>query len=449
MRNLRKTLFLSAAGLLAVTAVISCSKAVRTVSVKPPFEKVNVAYEVYNIDPVKGGEVLMPNGTRITVPENAFVDAKGELITAPVELKYREFHTPADIIASGIPMVYDSAGQTCNFESAGMFDINAFAGQEPVFIADGKNLSVEMASFKPGDDFNFYYYDQQANNWQFQGQKAAAINQGKQEEMQAFGKEPEKPLIPEKVDKNTPVFNLDVDYSLYPELQEFEGIMWQYAGTNPKQNPDNNPWLFEEDWKYVELNAINTEKGLYKLHLNAGKRAFETVVKPVLKGADYEKALAKFKVKMGSYEQAITARKQEVDRLQRQADLVRTFQVSNFGMYNWDRIYKQPNAVPITANFDFDQKVDKKNVVVYLVSGKDKAVVTYYAGANNPFSYDPKDRNCLLAVMPGDKLAVFEESDFEKLDPEAMRKANFTFRLRTLDKTIASLDELNEYIKGI
>jgi hypothetical protein len=449
MRNLRKTFLSAVAVLLALGAVISCSKAVRTVSVKPPFEKVNVAYEVYNVDPVKGGEVRMPNGTRIMVPEKAFVDAKGKLITEPVELKYREFHTQADIIASGIPMVYDSAGQTCNFESAGMFDINAFAGSTPVFIADNKNLSVEMASFKPGDDFNFYYYDPQSNNWECQGRKTAETNREKQEEIKVLAETPDLPVMPEKVDKNTPVFNLDVNYSLYPELKEFDGIMWRFAGMNPKQNPDNNPWLFEEDWKYVELNALDKEKALYKLHLNAGNRAFETVVKPVLKGADYEKALAKFKLKMGSYEQAITIRKQEVDRLQRQADLVRSFEVSQFGIYNWDRIYKQPLAVPVTANFEFDKKVDKNAMTVYLISGKDRAVVTYYPGSENMFCYNPKDRNCLLAVLPGDKLAIFDNNEFEKLDPAAIRGTNHTFKLRTVNKTVASVDELNEFIRGI
>lgn len=449
MGNLRKILLSGAAGILALAAVISCNKAVRTVSVNPPFEKVNVAFEVYNVDPVKGGEVRMPNGTRIIIPEKAFVNAKGEPVTQPVELKYREFHTQADIIASGIPMVYEKEGEELNFESAGMFDINAFAGGEPVFIADNKNLSVEMASFKPGEDFNFYYYDPQQENWDYLGTEAPQENEEKAKQVEELAKLPEAPVIPEKMDKNTPVFNLDVNYNLYPELREFEGIMWQFAGTNPKQNPENNPWLFEEEWKYVELNAIDKDKGLYKLHLNAGKRAFETIVKPVLKGADYEKALAKFKVKMGNYEEAVTARKMEVSRLERQADLVRTFEVRNFGIYNWDRIYKQPEAVPVAATFDFDQKVDKSKMTVYLVSGKDKAVVTYYGNSSSQFCYDPKDRNCLIAVMPGDKLAVFNESDFEMLDASAIRGKSHTFKLRTLDQTIASVEDLNEFIRGI
>jgi hypothetical protein len=377
------------------------------------------------------------------------VDAKGNKVTAPVELKYREFHSQADIIASGIPMVYDSAGQSCNFESAGMFDINAFAGEEPVFIADQKNLSVEMASFKPGDNFNFYYYDPETNNWDYQGTKTAGQNQEKIKQKEALANTPDVPKIPQKVDKNTPVFNLDVNYDLYPELKEFAGIMWQYAGTNPKQDPENNQWLFKEDWKYVELNSLDRAEGTYKLHLNAGKQAFETVVRPVLKGADYEKALAKFKVKMGNYEQALTERKQEEDRLSRQADLLRSFEVKQFGIYNWDRIYKQPNVVRVAASFQFDQRVDTKNMVVYLVSSKDKAVVTYYGTHADMFSFDPEDKNCLIAVMPGDKLAVFDENDFAQLNPAAIRDQNHVFKLHTIEKNIASVEDLDAYIKSI
>jgi hypothetical protein len=330
-----------------------------------------------------------------------------------------------------------------------MFDINAFAGNEPVFIADQKNLSVEMASFKQGDNFNFYYYDPATNNWDYQGTKTAGENQEKIKQKQALVNTPETPKIPEKADKNAPVFNLDVDYDLYPELKAFAGIMWQYAGTNPKQDPENNQWLFKEDWKYIELNPLDKEKGLYKLHLNAGNKAFETVVKPVLKAADYEKALAKFKVKMGNYEQAIAERKQEENRLSKQADLLRSFQVKQFGIYNWDRIYKLPQAVPVTAKFEFDQKVDMANMVVYLVSEKDHAVTTYYGGSANQFCFDPADKNCLIAVMPGDKLAVFDENDFAQLNAEAIRGKNHVFKLHTIEKNIASVDDLDAYIRSI
>jgi WD40 repeat protein len=128
--------------------------------VKPVFSNTDVAFKHLVVKTEVGANFKLPNGTKIQVPQDAFVDKNNKPIVGNVDLEYREFHNAAQILASGIPMTYDSAGVTHQFESAGMFEIRGFQDNEPIFIAKNKGINVDMASFVKGDDFRFYYLDQ-------------------------------------------------------------------------------------------------------------------------------------------------------------------------------------------------------------------------------------------------------------------------------------------------
>lgn len=129
-------------------------------NVKPVFSNTDVAFKHLVVNTEKGANFKLPNGTKIVVPQDAFVDKNNKPIVGNVDLEYREFHNAAQILASGIPMTYDSAGVKHQFESAGMFEMRGFQNNEPVFIAQNKGIDVDMASFVKGDDFRFYYLDQ-------------------------------------------------------------------------------------------------------------------------------------------------------------------------------------------------------------------------------------------------------------------------------------------------
>lgn len=155
--------------------------------IKQPFKNVNVPFHDFVLNASEEKTIELENGTSISIPANSFVDANGKMVSGEVNFQYREFHTAADIIASGIPMVYDSAGIKIQFESAGMFEINAKQGDKQVYIANGKNLQVSMASFKAGNNFNFYALDTLEKNWENIGSLSPTINQKKKEGNRSLG----------------------------------------------------------------------------------------------------------------------------------------------------------------------------------------------------------------------------------------------------------------------
>jgi len=100
--------------------------------------------------------ITTESGTEIFVPDNAFVDKNGKDVSGEVKLKYKEIRTPSDIIIEDIDMTFDSAGVTYSFQTAGMFELTAIAGNEEVFLKDGKNIKVSYISNRDGD-YNFYH----------------------------------------------------------------------------------------------------------------------------------------------------------------------------------------------------------------------------------------------------------------------------------------------------
>jgi len=136
--------------------------------VNPPIKGIDVTRKYYNINPAIENILVYPSGTKIWIPANAFVDMQGNTVTDNVKIAYREFRDQVDILVSGIPMKYDSAGTVNDFESAGMFEILASVGDKPVALADNKNINLNFQTTSADSTFNFYAYDDKTGNWDFQ-----------------------------------------------------------------------------------------------------------------------------------------------------------------------------------------------------------------------------------------------------------------------------------------
>ncbi|MFL5765755.1 MAG: hypothetical protein ACJ77K_17545 [Bacteroidia bacterium] len=136
-------------------------------NVKPPIEGVDVEREVYTLNPAVDNVISYPSGTMIRIPANAFVDKDGNPVTSTVQINYREFRDPVDFLVSGIPMKYDTAGVTTNFESAGMFELTANVGNEAVQMAPDKMIDMNFQTTSRDSTYNFYSFNDQTGNWEY------------------------------------------------------------------------------------------------------------------------------------------------------------------------------------------------------------------------------------------------------------------------------------------
>lgn len=129
--------------------------------VKPPVKGVDIAPDVYSVNAMTGSVVEYGSGTRISIPSMAFEDANGTPVQGKVDITYREFRDPVDIILSGIPMNYDSAGTGGDFKSAGMFEMQASQGGTEVFLREGKKVDMKFSVTDTSSAYDFYRLDEQ------------------------------------------------------------------------------------------------------------------------------------------------------------------------------------------------------------------------------------------------------------------------------------------------
>lgn len=134
--------------------------------VKPPVKGLDVYPDVYSLNALTGSVLTYGSGTRIIVPSMAFEDANGGVVTGNVDVTYREFRDPIDIVLSGIPMQYDSGGVVGDFKSAGMFEINASQNGAEVYLREGKKIDMKFAVVDTASNYNFYNLDDK-NGWTY------------------------------------------------------------------------------------------------------------------------------------------------------------------------------------------------------------------------------------------------------------------------------------------
>jgi len=424
--------------------------------VNPAFKSFNVDYDQKLLNASESHSLTFGNGSKVNVPADCFVDEQGKPVAGNVDLQYREIHTASQIIASGISMHYDSAGIPIDFQTAGMFEIKAFVNGKPVFVAQNKSVNVQFASAVTGNDYNFYYLDTVKNNWTFLGTNQGADNSTQKAEVARIEqeiKEMQPPVLPTAYNPSDYTFDLDINYSRYPELKELNGIVWQYAGLTAESDPKNNPELAKEKWNEIQLKASN-RAGVYSLHLRNSTKTFNTFVKPVLQGKSLKAAQAMIEKRMAAYNQMVENKRRELDRARQESMLVRAFNVNKMGVYNWDKKFEAQNRVTFAADFDFGQKInlDVNPITVYLISGDNRTVVYYPTYTWSSFTYYPDQNNKLVAVLPGDKVAVFTNEDFKKIDYKALKtekSSKFKFMLRPLDAKVGGIENLDKVIADL
>ena len=476
----------------------------------PPIPKLNVPYQKYKVNAQQGAK-LAHNQSKIFIPKNAFVNKQGQDIIGDVEIQYREFHNQADIIASGIPMVYDSAGIKRTFESAGMLDIKGFQNNEPVFIKPKNPITVELASSNSEKKFNQYVLDTVAGNWNYikrdivketigtkEARQTEGINETAtineiQKKLDAIPPKIEtektsytqkvnqlpKTIEPQKPVKQTegrPQYGLDVDYKEFPELSAYKNAVFEIGAENKNYSSS----MGDVTWNSASI-AEGPKKGKnYLLTLKQGSRTEKLVVYPVLVGKDYDKAIASFEQKFSSYKTLLAKREADEQKLKAEFEakqkayleeqkklseelvrerikirqqqeqqlasqfnsfssqqrVMRTFQVSDFGIYNSDCAN---NMLAATTILEPNYKLNNAEIpanMVYLVCYNKNMVISILP---NAFKYDPKDVYALF-IVSGSKSFICNKEAFGA----TIAKNETAFQCTEISSSITDVGDLRK-----
>ena len=420
--------------------------------ITPPFNSVDVPFQNFNVTNSSAQTLNLDNGTSIEIPANAFVDANGNAINSEVEISYREFHTAADILASGIPMKASFNGINGDMQTAGMFEINASVNNQEVFVAEGKNIGVNMASNVDGDNYDFWELNQESGAWENLGGSSAQPNVKKQEAQKTIANlsKIKTPTPPAQFDKAKPVLNFDLNLDNYPELKSMKNIFWQFTGNG--ENPKNNPWVFKEKWTSADIKK-GARGNEYIMVLKSDKKNFSTTVCPSQKGKEFDEALSDYETALREYKSTSTTKEERMNFMKRQADFVRSFQIQDMGIYNCDALISNPDAMAFQAKFDFgpDVPVAHNKVNVYLITNDARSVIAYPYTRRNNFLFDPGMDNQLIAILPNNKYATFSQQDFDA-NLEEMKNSRgkvFTFKMNVETEPIESVEDLTKAMAAL
>ena len=333
----------------AKDGVISASPPVTTESIityaedtpciNPPIKKLDIQSDSYYCENEVGGEFTHSSGSLIKVPKNTFVDKNGNSLNGEIELRYREFHDPIDFILSGIPMTYDSAETEYTFESAGMIEIYGYQNGNPIEIAVGKSIRIEMNPKDGSSRFNLYELDTSSGDWGYKGKtelvsedmdesigapsvtsktskddvisnimktkEAIEVTKtelaiAKKEVIEHKKTQPSKPKASVNKDRQ---FDLDVDPKEFPELKNYSSLTFEVDKNDRNFSAD----VYDIEWEDISLSEKEKGKSYYlTLFKGSAKKTFS--VFPIFEGTDYEKAMVEFNQNFSTYEKELDKR---------------------------------------------------------------------------------------------------------------------------------------------
>lgn len=188
----------------------------------PPIPAADIIADEFQILPQKDTVIYHKSGSIITIPKEAFLDESGNVITSPVDLKFRMFSNPLEIYLAGIPMNFtNSNGEELVFESAGMFEITATNKGNLVQVNPENKIKVAAVSFTKDPKFNRYDLDPNSNSWHELG-KDQIISTSKTEEISQL---PEAPIPPKEAGKFA--FQVFDDLNEKDKLEEYKDVWFE------------------------------------------------------------------------------------------------------------------------------------------------------------------------------------------------------------------------------
>ncbi len=409
-----------------------------------PLPNIPVVYETFTYLPTKDTAITSANGSAIVIAKNTLVNKNGQLLSDTVTLKYREFRDMVDVFVSGIPMVYDSAGTAYHFESAGMFELLAFDGEQEAFIAPDKQVEIRFASDYAGDKYNIYSYDIQAEKWSYLYKDtcgyATAATAVEQRVAPAPSSATNNLPAPVLATPNKQLIQLDVLEEEFPEIAAYKNVRFEIV-----EEKGFDASLNSIEWDMVSLDK--NEAGNYSMRLIVGKRVEEFEVQPVFAQADYEAALQVFEANYLAAQKIKDAQKAKgqkaLDTLYQQLNeqqesltysrfvnssrntaqassraVIRVFSLANFGIFNSDcpSMLPQGRIVDLALTDKDNAEENKDSLIqhnkVFLVEKNKNAIYTYTDYNLNKFSYNPASTNMIWTVTKDNKLAVLKFDEF-------------------------------------
>ncbi|MBI2269985.1 MAG: hypothetical protein HYU69_06445 [Bacteroidetes bacterium] len=489
------SLISGSAALVAVSAylVYNSAASADVSSVKPfidpPVRALDIASDKFVLNTERDTTIVYKTGSIIEITANSFVDSDGNDAKGEVEFRYREFHDPIDIMLSGIPMDYDSAGTTYQFESAGMLEALAYQDNKPLRLKPGKTLLAHLVSHTNTDDYNIYYLDTAQKKWNYISENThkngtcqpifdTTNSTVHHDFTYAFNDELKKPRKPKLAATNAKSFSIDYNKEEFPELSAYDGVKFELAETDQSYDPSLANKLWED--VYIRKHPDNEH---YIVTFNSSKESHSFVVTPVVEGKNYAQAMREYEIRTAEYISLLAKRKtterasgdslyrlraiysgavQRANLNERFNNFIsgnymdafplslvyRTLMISNMGAWNCDRpepfFSKVVRSVP-TFKASFSDKNGNALFVrnIYLLKNGENTVYNVGENAFDSFPFGHVFIDKIVGITYDEKVVYIGRDELDRINTN---NASIEFKME-ITNNIKTPQELKQLLK--
>lgn len=423
--------------------------------IQSPFKDVDVAIETFSIDPSRKAVIRTKNGSQIIVEAQSLIDSDGNPIKDKVELYFKEFMSPSEIMSSGIPMMYsDNTTDPAPFQSAGMFELNASTiSGKAVQISTENPIKVELSSYRNENGFSNYFLDTVQKKWRKIGEEKKHSNLSK---LNLFKKINDLKNSSVLKRKNYFVFDafalLDVylndDYKAISEyyskkkslpkklldynIRELKLSCYSNAIINKNNLPaemivwESKSILKLPSWTKKEYCTLkNIDGNNYELSIvnEAKTKVFKTRVTAVMT----IKSLLKFDPAVWDteFENTLAEIKKQELTLAKMNDVYRSLQVNQFGIYNCDKLYSNPEFTKVFVQLQLPPNKGFTPERFFYVSKRDKISIDYSIKDSVELTLCNDPSASLYTVLENDVLATVTSSELIGLSKKQTKKVSF------------------------
>lgn len=419
--------------------------------VTPPISNLDIKKTYYSVYSKNDTSLNYATGSKITIPKNAFLDEKGNLIDGKVNIEYREFSNAFDIYLGGIPMRFDSAGESMVFETAGMFEINATSNNKPVYVNPENKITIDMNSFEKGTQYNLYQLDTLSGKWTNIGKDK--ISQKKYEDELA-----KLPYVPPYPKKATAIaFSITDPDKLSKSIKEYENILFEpINGGRCNMNANHAEVIDLKNGKFEVVFSLNFGNGSvievsrcecylafkegedYSKALKVYKKKYSNLIsKNNRKRKKIEKEWEKYNKALKKYNIAVFNKK--LKNLDANEKITRSLKLNSFGFVNCDYPSSYPRGARLYAKFEDEKANEIKLENIVLIEKGRNALFRY----SDTIKFNPEKENILWGITEYGKVAYFKANDFKKIN---LTDLDFVFKMAVHDEKLKTHEDITNLL---
>ena len=377
------------------------------------------------INPSKENNIISKKGIKFLIPANAFVTKSGTQPKGNVQITLSEYHNPADILISRIPMQYQTKDGAVQMESAGMFSITAHTKDEVLQLTTGKDIFVQVPSKNSDINFNLYYFNPIKNTWVqtidslLTSQDETTIVNNEKPSIQIQKKlESEYATMNVEwsaVDANKRIvngktitlvrpdcsyknnnFNFSVATDKFPELNLYKETTW--IGSNDSEDNLVAAAFENDELIRAYIKERETPLNRYLMAFEFRHTKFNAYMK-IASTSDFceinEEIYFSYYDNRPVDETKIEKITTNVKKSKKQENIFRSFAINQLGLWNCDRLYILTEKMIITPRFrSITTGESYESTTTYMIDKKINSVWTF----TNTITLNPDSDNIILFV---------------------------------------------------